>query len=90
MTTAAAPVISLQLNGQPVELRAHPMDRLSQALRDNGWSDTKVGCDAGDCGACSVLLDDEVVCSCLVPAAQAQGGRVQTAAGLNESDLPGT
>ncbi len=87
MTTAAAPVISLQLNGQPVELRAHPMDRLSQALRDNGWSDTKVGCDAGDCGACSVLLDDEVVCSCLVPAAQAQGCRVQTAAGLNESDL---
>ncbi len=87
MSLTTAPVISLELNGRAVELRAQPMDRLSQALRDNGWNDTKVGCDAGDCGACSVLLDGEVVCSCLIPAAQARGCQVQTAAGLDQTDI---
>ncbi len=59
------------------------MTRLADALRDSlGLTGTKVGCNAGDCGACTVLLDGAQVCACLVALGQAEGRRVTTVEGL--------
>ena len=71
------------LNGQPVTVAAPPLRRLADALRDDlGLTGTKVGCNAGDCGACTVLLDGAQVCGCMVPLAQAAGRHVETVEGL--------
>ena len=75
--------ISFELNGSPVTVAAPPGERLSRVLRDRlGQIGTKVGCDAGDCGACTVLMNGRQVCACLVPAAQAGGSTVTTVEGL--------
>jgi carbon-monoxide dehydrogenase small subunit len=74
---------SFTVNGEPVELRAPGMRRLLDALREDlGLTGTKEGCGEGECGACSVLLDGEVVDSCLVPLCQVEGARVETVEGL--------
>jgi len=71
-----------QVNGYPVSVSARATQRLSKVLRENlGLTGTKVGCDAGDCGACTVLIGGEPVCSCLVAVAQADGGEVTTIEG---------
>jgi aerobic-type carbon monoxide dehydrogenase small subunit (CoxS/CutS family) len=71
------------LNGQAREVNAHPMARLLDVLREDcGLTGTKEGCGEGECGACTVLIDDEPVCSCLVPASQAEGTQVVTIEGL--------
>jgi aldehyde oxidoreductase len=81
----ARPPIAFTLNGRPVAVAALPTRRLSSLLRDDlGLTGTKVGCDAGDCGACTVLLDEAPVCACLVAADQAQGRTVETIEGLTE------
>lgn len=75
--------IAFELNGAPVRARANPGNRLSEILREQlGARDVKIGCNAGDCGACTVLLDGETACACLVPAQQAEGARVETLSGL--------
>jgi aldehyde oxidoreductase len=75
-------MIAFTLNGQPVALNAPPTRRLSQMLReDAGLTGTKVGCDAGDCGACTVLVDGHALCACLIPVARVQGAQVQTVEG---------
>jgi aerobic-type carbon monoxide dehydrogenase small subunit (CoxS/CutS family) len=71
------------LNGGDVDVKAHPMKRLLDVLREEcGLTGTKEGCGEGECGACTVLLDGEPVCSCLVPLAQVEGARVMTIEGL--------
>jgi aerobic carbon-monoxide dehydrogenase small subunit len=71
------------VNDELVELRAPGMRRLLDALREDlGLTGTKEGCGEGECGACSVLLDGEVVDSCLVPLCQVEGSRVETVEGL--------
>ncbi len=78
-------MISFTLNGQPVTIDARPTRRLSEVLREDlGQRGTKVGCDAGDCGACTVLLDGRATCACLLPAARAEGRHIQTV----EADTP--
>ena len=75
-----------QVNGRAVEVDAAPASRLTRVLRDHlGLTGTKVGCDAGDCGACTVLLDGEQVCACLVPLGQVRGRSVTTVEGLAEN-----
>ena len=77
--------ISFTVNGAAVAVAAAPATRLSSVLRDElGLTGTKIGCDAGDCGACTVLLDGDQVCACLTPVAQAAGRRVVTVEGLAE------
>src|SRR4029450_8047242 len=75
--------LSFAVNGKSVTVEAPPVERLSRVLRDYlGLTGTKVGCDAGDCGASPVLLDGEPVCACLVPVAQAEGHEITTVEGL--------
>lgn len=75
--------IRFTLNGFPVEVNTAPIRRLSDVLREDlGMTGTKVGCDAGDCGACTILLDGEQRCSCMMPVAQVEGCRVTTVEGL--------
>ena len=79
--------IDFTLNGESVSIDLPAAHRLSDALREKAdCRDVKVGCNAGDCGLCSVLLDDEVVCACLVPLSQVSGRRIDTLTGLMHSE----
>lgn len=81
-------IIAFSVNGHGVSVRTPPMQRLSRVLRENlRLTGTKVGCDAGDCGACTVLLDGDPVCACLVAAGQVAGSEVTTIEGLRQSPL---
>ena len=78
-------LISFSVNRRSVDVAAPGTRRLSRVLRDDlGLTGTKVGCDAGDCGACTVLLDGEPACACLVAAGQAAGCEITTVEGLAE------
>ncbi|CAN5458681.1 hypothetical protein BH09GEM1_BH09GEM1_33810 [soil metagenome] len=71
------------LNGAPTYVDAPPMKRLLDVLREEcGLTGTKEGCGEGECGACTVLVDDVLVVSCLVPFAQVEGADVRTIEGL--------
>jgi CO/xanthine dehydrogenase Mo-binding subunit/aerobic-type carbon monoxide dehydrogenase small subunit (CoxS/CutS family) len=80
--------INFRLNGETVALSDAPDTRLSEALRTSlGATGTKVGCDAGDCGACTVLLDGAQACACLIPVGQVEGRMVTTVEGLADDPL---
>ena len=75
--------IAFTVNGRRISSRAAPIARLADVLRDElGLTGTKIGCNAGDCGACTVLLDGRQVCSCLTALGQVQGREVVTVEGL--------
>ena len=79
--------VSLTLNGAPARLVGSPLERLSHVLREQcGLIGVKVGCDAGDCGACTVLVDGKPICSCLTAVGQIEGCVVETAEGLSSRD----
>jgi aerobic carbon-monoxide dehydrogenase small subunit len=75
--------ITLKINGEDFELSVEPKRTLLDALRDDlGMTGTKKGCDQGDCGACTVLLDGKAVNSCLILAVEAVGHEITTIEGL--------
>jgi carbon-monoxide dehydrogenase small subunit len=79
--------ISCRVNGSATELRGHPMSRLLDALRrDLQLTGTKEGCGEGECGACSVVIDGELVNSCLVPLLHAEGTAITTIEGIATED----
>jgi aldehyde oxidoreductase len=81
-------LISFEVNGQPVAAAVSPLERLSNVLRDHlRLEGTKIGCDAGDCGACSVAIDGELACACLVPAGQVAGASVTTIEGVAKTAI---
>lgn len=75
--------VTTTVNGDVVEFLVSPRTTLLDALRDElGLTGSKEGCGSGDCGACSVILDGRLVCSCLVLAPEVEGRRVETIEGL--------
>ena len=77
--------LSLTVNGKPATVRVFPMERLLDVLRGElGLTGTKEGCGEGECGSCSVLMNGELVNSCLIPALQAADTNLTTIEGLAE------
>jgi carbon-monoxide dehydrogenase small subunit len=75
------------VNGEAVTLSAYPFARLLDVLREElRLTGTKEGCGEGECGACSVLVGGELVNSCLVPAAQAEGAEIVTIEGVADGE----
>ena len=75
--------VSTTINGDDVEFLCHAEETLLDVLRDRlGLTGAKEGCGTGDCGACSVIVDNRLVCSCLVLGAEADGRRIETIEGM--------
>ena len=79
--------VSLRLNGAPHDAEIEPRTLLSDFIRDQGLTGTKVGCEHGVCGACTVQLDGVAVRSCLLLAVQADGAEILTVEGLEWGPL---
>jgi aerobic carbon-monoxide dehydrogenase small subunit len=78
--------VSLTVNGEPRTVTTHPLKRLLDVLREDlRLTGTKEGCGEGECGACSVLINDELVNSCLVPVMQVAGARICTVEELGKN-----
>jgi carbon-monoxide dehydrogenase small subunit len=79
--------ISTTINGEPTEFLCDPSQSMLDVLRDNlGLTGSKEGCGSGDCGACSITLDDRLVCSCLMLAPEAEGKKIETVEGLAQGE----
>ena len=79
--------VTTELNGEVTEFLCEPRQTLLEVLRDVlDLTGTKEGCGTGDCGACSVIVDGRVVCSCLMLAVEAEGHRLTTIEGLADRD----
>jgi carbon-monoxide dehydrogenase small subunit len=79
--------VTTSINGDPVEFLCDTRQTLLDVLRNElEMTGTKEGCGTGDCGACSVTLNGELVCSCLVLGVEAQGKAIQTIEGMAQGD----
>jgi carbon-monoxide dehydrogenase small subunit len=79
--------VSTTVNGDPAEFVCDATETLLDALRDRlGLTGAKEGCGTGDCGACSVTVDGQLVCSCLVLGAEVEGRAVTTVEGMADGD----
>jgi len=75
--------VSTTINGEPAEFLCEPGDTMLDALRGPlALTGSKEGCASGDCGACSIMLYDRLVCSCLMLAAEAEGRQLRTIEGM--------
>jgi carbon-monoxide dehydrogenase small subunit len=79
--------VQTTINGEPAEFLANPGESLLDALRNTlNLTGTKEGCGSGDCGACTVIIDGRMTCSCLVLAAEAGGHEITTIEGIAQGD----
>ena len=79
--------VSTTVNGDSVEYVCNGRETMLDVLRNRlGLIGAKEGCGTGDCGACSVMLDGQLVCSCLVLGAEAEGREIETVEGMADGD----
>ena len=79
--------VETQVNGERMEFLCEPQQSMLDVLRDNlRLTGTKEGCATGDCGACSVLLDGRLVCSCLMLAVESNGHQITTIEGISRGE----
>ena len=79
--------VTTTINGEPVEFLCETQQTLLDVLRDElQLTGSKEGCASGDCGACSVMVDERVVCSCLVMGVEAEGKSIETIEGMADGD----
>ena len=79
--------VSTTINGEPAEFLCEPYETMLDALRGPlGLTGSKEGCASGDCGACSITLDDRLICSCLMLAVEAQDHEIRTIEGMAKGD----
>jgi carbon-monoxide dehydrogenase small subunit len=79
--------VSTTINGEPMEFLCEPYDTMLDALRGQlGLTGSKEGCASGDCGACSIMLDGRLVCSCLMLATEAEGCEIGTIEGMADGE----
>ena len=79
--------VSATINGEPEEFLCETQQTLLDVLRDViGLTGSKEGCASGDCGACSVIVDDRLVCSCLMLGVEAEGTSIITIEGIAQGD----
>jgi carbon-monoxide dehydrogenase small subunit len=80
-------LVSTSVNGDPQQFLCDPDTTLLDALREEmGLTGSKEGCASGDCGACTVVLDGQMVCACLVLAPEAEGRQIATIEGVAEGN----
>ena len=79
--------VTAKINGDETEFLCDPRETLLDVLRDRlNLTGTKEGCGTGDCGACTVTIDDRLVCSCLILGAEASGKSIETIEGMAKGD----
>jgi carbon-monoxide dehydrogenase small subunit len=79
--------VTTTVNGEPAEFLCEPTQTVLDVLRDQlGLTGSKEGCGSGDCGACSIMVDGRLVCSCLMLGAEAEGCRIETIEGMAQGD----
>ena len=83
--------VKFVVNGKPIELEVgtevHPTDTLARTLRETlSLTGTKIGCNHGECGACTVLMDGEPVASCMVLTVECEGKKISTIEGLADAE----
>ena len=79
--------VTATVNGDPVEFLCETRQTLLDVLRDElNLTGSKEGCGSGDCGACSVIIDDRLVCACLVLGVEAEGGEIETIEGVAQGE----
>ena len=87
MSLSKKAIIRFTVNEKPATVEAYPLERLLDVLREQlHLTGTKEGCGEGECGACSVVLNGEIVNSCLVPVAQAERATIKTIEGAASGD----
>jgi carbon-monoxide dehydrogenase small subunit len=87
MTTDERIVVNATINGDPTSWLSSSRDSLLEALRERlGMTGSKEGCNNGNCGACSVIMDGRLVNSCLVMAAEVEGSEITTVEGMAKGD----
>lgn len=84
---AQAHTLTMTVNNSQVTVEIQPDELLVDVLRDRlGLTGTKVGCNEGECGACTVIMDGQAILSCLVPALRADGSDITTIEGLSDGE----
>ena len=79
--------VTTSINGEPMEFLCEPGDTMLDALRGTlNLTGSKEGCASGDCGACSITLDDRLICSCLMLAVESQDHEIRTIEGMAQGD----